>query len=139
MNIVAETRIEAKIENLANIRHFVKGAAMKIKCESDAMNNMILAMNEAVTNIIVHGYQGKPGYIEIEVGFQDDIFMIRIRDQARLYDPNHAPIPDTDLPLEQRKPGGMGVQMMYDFTDEIIYRVTPQGENELTLLKKEVF
>jgi anti-sigma regulatory factor (Ser/Thr protein kinase) len=45
------------------------------------------------------------------------------------------PDPDTTLPLEVRKPTGMGVFLTREMTDEVTYRRTADG-NELTLVKQ---
>ena len=42
-------------------------------------------------------------------------------------------------PLAQRPLGGMGVHMMRNYTDELHYNVTPDGRNQLTLVKYNAF
>ena len=82
---------------------------------------------------------GAPGIIEIGVGREGDALMIRVCDQARPFDPHGVPPPDLDLPLEERPLGGLGVYMIRQLMDEMIYRAPPQGGNELTLVKHCVF
>ena len=131
-------RIAANLKNLATIRRFVEGAAKSGDGNPEAITDMIIAMNEAATNIIVHGYQGQPAIIEVEVGYNKDALVVCLRDQAPTFDPTSAPAPDLTLPLEQRPFGGMGIHMMRQLTDELTYRTTPDGRNELTLVKKDV-
>lgn len=64
--------------------------------------------------------------------------MVCCRDQAPLFDPTNAPEPDMSLPLDLRPLGGLGVFLIRQYMDEMSYRVTPQGGNELTLVKREV-
>jgi serine/threonine-protein kinase RsbW len=97
--------------------------------------DILLATTEAATNIIVHGYQEKEGTIDIEVTKDRDSLVIRLRDQAPLFDPTNVPSPDVSLPLENRPLGGMGILLTKDAMDEVTYQVTPNGENELTLVK----
>jgi serine/threonine-protein kinase RsbW len=131
-------RIAADLNNLATIRRFVEDAAASRPADPEAIAEMLLAMNEAATNIIVHGYQGQPGIIEVEVGYDKDALVVCLRDRAPAFDPTLVPAPDLTLPLEQRPFGGMGIHMMRQFTDELLYRTTPDGSNELILVKKNV-
>ena len=131
-------RIAADLNNLATIRRFVEGAATNGGGDPEAIAEMLLAMNEAATNIIVHGYQGQPGIIEVEIAYDEDALVIWLRDQAPTFDPTLAPVPDITLSLEQRPFGGMGIHIMRQFTDELTYRTTPDGRNELILVKKGV-
>lgn len=130
-------RFTAELKNLAAMRHFVERAAMNGGGGPEAIGDMLLAMNEATTNIILHGYQDQPGDIEIEVAYDGNALIVTLRDQSTPFDPTSVPPPDLTLPLEQRSYGGMGIHMMRQFTDEIIYRTKVDWSNELILVKKE--
>jgi anti-sigma regulatory factor (Ser/Thr protein kinase) len=93
-------------------------------------------VDEAVTNTIAHGYQGEQGAVEVEVSRAGEDLVIRIRDEAPLFDPTIVPAPDVTLPLEQRLPGGLGIYFIRQIMDEMTHRVTPQGGNELILVKR---
>lgn len=129
-------RIKSDLNDLAKIRRFVEEAARSFTNDQEAVGDMILAVNEAVTNIIVHGYQNQQGRIEVDVKQQTGDLVVCLRDHAPLFDPTQVPAPDSDVPLSRRALGGMGVHMMRHFTDALIYRVTPEGQNELTLVKR---
>jgi serine/threonine-protein kinase RsbW len=131
-------RILADVSNLATIRHFAEYAATRGDGDPEAIADMLMAMNEAVTNIVVHGYQGQPGTIEVEVRYNKDALVVLLRDQAPAFDPTQAPEPDTTLSLEQRPFGGMGIHMMRQLTDGLTYRTVPNGGNELILVRKHV-
>ena len=135
MHTESTLRITAEFRDLARIRRFVQDTATALRCDSSAVQDLILAVDEAATNIIVHGYQCQPGPIEIEVRQIGDSVMVRLRDQAPLFDPTLVPPPNIELPLEQRPFGGMGIHMIRQVVDELFYCATPDGANELTLLK----
>lgn len=135
MKPVATLTIESDVHELARVREFVAESAFNLTDNIDVIDDLVLALNEAVTNVIVHGYQESPGSLRIEVGQDDHALFVTLSDQSPAYDPTGAPIPDITLPLDQRKPGGLGVHMMRHLTDSLLYERTPDGENRLTLIK----
>ena len=132
-------RIAAELENLAAIRRFIEEAATALGSDSDTIFQAVLAVDEAATNIVTHGYQGQPGIIEIQVEQKGSDLAVRLRDQAPVFDPTTVPPPDVTQPLEHRSLGGMGVHLMRNLMDEMTHHRAPQGGNELILIKKGVF
>lgn len=128
----------AELPDLEQMRRFVQSNALALGADEDAVGEMVLAVNEAVTNVLLHGYRHKPGSVEIAVEAESDSLVVRLRDKAPLYDPTSVPPPNLALTLDERPLGGLGVHMMRQFTDELRYRVTPDGENELLLIKHGV-
>ena len=128
--------IPAQLGNLDDIRLFVQEAAEKLQAERGAMEDMILAVDEAATNVMVHGYRGGPGELDIEIQRDGDALVVILRDQAPPFDPSGFPEPDITIPLEDRFLGGMGIHLMRASTDAVHYRARPQGGNELILVKR---
>jgi serine/threonine-protein kinase RsbW len=127
---------EANVRNLAEIRHFVAETATALAIQPAMIPSLQLAVDEAATNIIVHGYEDQPGTIEIEIHRTEGALSIRLCDNAPLFDPTSVPPPRLHVPLEQTSPGGLGVYLIRQTVDEMIYHVTPQGGNELILIKR---
>lgn len=126
----------AGLDDLAAMRQFVEDTVTAVCPNPDAISDLIIAINEAVTNVIVHGYRGQPGAIEIVIE-RNDRLRVHIRDEAPPFDPTSVAAPDVTLPLEKRPLGGMGVHMMRQFVDVLTYRAISSGGNEL-ILEKEV-
>lgn len=124
------------LEDLPAIRHFVERSAAALGADSDIAGDLVLAINEAVANTITHGYQGQPGYIRIVLQRIGDEIRACLYDKAPPFDPTTVPPVDTSVPLQQRAFGGMGVPMMRAFTDELLYRRTAEGENELIMSRR---
>ena len=68
-----------------------------------------LAVEEAVTNIIVHGYPPDEGEIRIRFRAAPRHIRIRIEDSAPPFNPLALPDPDIYGDVEERKIGGLGV------------------------------
>jgi serine/threonine-protein kinase RsbW len=95
-----------------------------------------LALEEVVTNVIVHGYQGREGMpIEVEVKVRLGELVACVEDQAPPFDPVCAPEPDLSLPLEQRQPGGVGIHLVRNMMDRLEY-TRADGRNRLVITKR---
>ena len=129
-------RVASELENLSVIRRFVEETAAAFGADRDVIADVILAADEAATNVIVHGYQDRPGIIEIELSRSEDAIVITLRDESTTFDPTSVPPPDVTQPLDERPLGGMGIHLMRQLMDEVTHRATPQGGNELKMMKK---
>ncbi|MBM4466217.1 MAG: ATP-binding protein [Chloroflexi bacterium] len=103
--------IAAELKNLAAICLFVEEVATALGVDPAIIPDVVLAVDEAASNIIIHGYQGQGGAVEIEVGQEGDALVIRLRDEAAPFDPTTVPAPDLTVPLEQRAVGGLGIHL----------------------------
>lgn len=128
--------IEASVKNLAFIRDIVEKWALAQGADRKAVDDLILSVDESVTNIIIHGYHQKGGQIEMRMRLEGKELVVALVDQAPLFDPTQIPPPDLTLPLEQRAEGGLGVFLARKCVDQYAYRVNEGGYNELTLRKK---
>lgn len=128
----------ATVRDLNDIREFLESAIMTLGGDSDIAGDLVLAVNEAVTNILLHGYQEQPGPVVVCAEANGHDLLVRLLDDAPLFDPTAVPPPDIHLPLEDRPLGGLGIHMMRQLTDELLYRVNGDGKNELIFVKRGV-
>lgn len=130
-------RISSDVNELAAMRAFIEATCAKLGIDRDTVLDIMLAVNEAVTNIIVHGYTARSGVIDIEIDcLENRAIAVTLTDQADQFDPTAVPPPDLTLPLQLRPRGGMGVHMMRELMDTLEYHVMPDGRNRLTLVKQ---
>ena len=123
------------LADLGRIRRYVRDTGTAVGCNSPAIDELIVAVNEALANIVKHSYQNEPGKIEVTVACDRERIKVILLDDGPGFDPTLVSSPDTTLPLEDRPFGGLGVHMMRDFCDELSYCRDPHGRNELTFLK----
>ena len=105
---------------------------------ADPIEDLVHAVDELSANIILHGYAGTPGQVEIRCRMDGEAFMVTLRDSAPPFDPTGVAEPDLDVPLEQRRVGGLGIYLSRKMMDDMRYQRLPSGENELTLVKRTV-
>lgn len=120
---------------LKEIRRFIEQAALQLGCDKETYADLIIAVNEATTNIITHGYGDTPGNIVVRVTFHQKQLTVTLIDSAPPFDPTRADLPDLTIPPHQRRPGGVGIAMMYEFADAFRYRRLGNSQNQLTLVK----
>jgi serine/threonine-protein kinase RsbW len=127
----------AQVRDLNDMREFLEKAVLALGGSEDDAGDLVLAVNEAVTNVLLHGYDGRPGPVILCVEVVNDDLRVILTDTAPLFDPTRVPPPDIFLPLEDRPLGGLGVHMMRQLTDELVYRPLADG-NELAFVKRGV-
>ena len=132
----ATISIVAGVDELAVVRAFVREHAKAEGEDGEVLADLVQAVDELVCNVITHGYEGRPGRIEIAFVPTADTLGFRIRDDAPPFDPTSVPEPPLHVPLNQRKLGGMGVHLARDLTDEFHHRILPTGGNEVTVRKR---
>lgn len=138
MQIIASLARVIEKKDLADIRHFVEAAGNQLGLESSVIVTLQQAVDEAVANILLHGYRGQAGPLRLDIGRKGAALWIRLRDKAPPFDPNQVPRPDFTIPLPLRPPGGLGLFLIRQATDELRYRPLPDGGNELILVKRAV-
>ena len=125
---------DAVLDNLPQITTFIEDKLTEFGASDDFRGKMGLALDEAVTNVVLYAYPQKKGLIRLTLKKAGEDILAEIRDQGTPYDPTQAPAPDLTVPLEQRKIGGLGIHLMRKSVDQLSYR-HENGSNVFTLSK----
>jgi serine phosphatase RsbU (regulator of sigma subunit)/anti-sigma regulatory factor (Ser/Thr protein kinase)/HPt (histidine-containing phosphotransfer) domain-containing protein len=116
----------------AAVREFCVARALP----GPATDDLILALDEILANIIEHGYRGDAaGVIRLRVRGGAEVMELEIRDRAPAFDPLAAAPPDLSIPFSQRAIGGLGIHLARSVTDTLEY-AREDGENCLRLTKR---
>ena len=120
---------------LSRVRDFVIAVCTDAGFASRETNNTKLAVDEACTNIITHGYVGMdPGSIILDLELAPDKLTITLTDFGHSFEPGDMPSPDIDAHIEERELGGFGLFFIRQSMDQLDYRVTEDG-NMMILTK----
>jgi anti-sigma regulatory factor (Ser/Thr protein kinase) len=127
--------VPATLDSLEAVSAFVMAAATAAGLDKRASYRFRLAVDEIATNIIVHGYAEADlqGTLELCADIADSTLTFVIEDTAAAFDPRQASVPETDLPLEQRPIGGLGVYLAIKNVDEFLYQRV--GDRNRTIFK----
>jgi anti-sigma regulatory factor (Ser/Thr protein kinase) len=130
-------RIQSDVSRLPEVRAFVRKTVADFGGSRRIADDLVQAVDEATCNVMLHGYDGKPGEIEIEAALRDRKIEIRLLDRGIVFDPTAAPPRDTTAPPVSTRRGGMGmgIHLLRTMTDEVRHHVRPDGGNELILVR----
>src|SRR5262245_25274902 len=57
----------ADVDDLRTVRDFVRGGALAFGADEISSADLVQAVDESATNVLLHGYGGTPGPLEIAV------------------------------------------------------------------------
>jgi len=135
-NRTGELRVKSKTENLSEIRDFVSINARDAGIPEAIVENIILSVDEACTNIIKHAYKLSPeGEINIRVDYNEDKITITIIDYGKSFDPDRVPLPDLQKYYREHRVGGLGMYLMKSLMDDVKYSSVPGKYNQVLLSK----
>lgn len=130
-------RILSQPRYLTVIRAAVDALASRLGFAAETCGQIVLAVDEAMTNVIRHGYQGrtdKPIWLKmspVEEGDRTGLELI-IEDECAGVDLEKI----KGRPLEEIRPGGLGVHIITGVMDQVEYRSRPDGTGvRLRMLK----
>lgn len=109
---------------LSQLLDYVVWAAAANGVDEATIYRLSLAVDEIATNIVLHGYgmADSPGDLTIWAESDEEAFRIFLEDAGEPFDPRDAPQPaDLELPLEERKDGGLGIFLALWGVDEFTY------------------
>lgn len=127
----------AELESLSLFRGFIDDICKKYThIKNEDRYDLKLAVDEACTNIITHGYAGlNPGTIILNIDVYSDKAVVTLTDFGHPFEPSEAPAPDVASGLEDRPMGGFGLFFIYETMDQVDYKSGEDG-NRLIFIKK---
>lgn len=101
---------------------FAQFAAAK-EMETTTIRELHVVFDELLSNIVRYAYPDEENHeIEVEIDASKERLKIIIVDDGRAFNPLEADKPDTSLPLEERKIGGLGIHLVLNMVDELTYK-----------------
>ena len=120
---------------LMRVRQETEAFALDAGLDETCAGRVVLAVDEALTNIIRHAYAGRhDGRIEIAMRASDQEMSIVIRDYGHVVHP--AAIRSRDL--DDVRPGGLGVHIMRECMDEVSYAPAGDGPGTVLTMSKKI-
>jgi serine/threonine-protein kinase RsbW len=128
----------ARFEFLDEIRDFVAQVAREGGFSEKLIYSLMLAADEAASNIIEHAYEGvADAVIYITCDMRGDDIVITMRDYGKPFDPSGVKEPNLKADLSERQIGGLGIYLMRKLMDNVRYESDPRNGNLLTMTKRK--
>lgn len=127
--------IPSQADRLKLVRGAVTQAAHFCGCNEDETQDVIIAVDEALQNVIRHAYGNRDdGEIKLTLSRTDEALLVFIQDDA---DPiNVEDIKPRDL--DDVRPGGLGTHFIREVMDGVTFLPPPEGRGNLLRLVKRI-
>lgn len=128
--------LHSKLEELHRLRATVQKFFDRLKLKEELVNIIVLSIDEAISNIIEHGYGlSSEGRIHLEIKIAGNKITIKIQDRTKRFDPRKVPKASVLDRVKERKQRGLGLIIIRKCMDNIFYRYTEDNKNELVMVK----
>ena len=132
-----ETSFLSVAENEAFARLVIAAFAVQLSPTMTEIADVKTAVSEAVTNAIVHGYEGMRGMVTMKARIDGQLLSIEIADRGK-------GIPNVQQAMEpfytthpEQERSGMGFAVMQTFMDEVEVHSVP-GSGTIVILRKRI-
>jgi len=123
------------IKQISRLAEFIDTIAKEKQLDESLAMNLNLALEEAVTNVILYAYpDGTDGLVDLEAILKEHTLQFILTDSGVPFDPTTAPEADITLSADERPIGGLGIYMVRKMMDEVYYQ-RHDDKNVLTMIK----
>ncbi|CRX37829.1 putative sigma regulatory factor-histidine kinase [Estrella lausannensis] len=140
---VMDKSFPATIEKLYEMLEYIRFYAIEAGFESNTIKNIELVAEEALVNVIIHGYKDTAdGNVQIAVeNLADPGIRIIIKDQGKPFNPHTYIVKDDvlipkNLADDNSGVGGWGLFLIYKMMDSVEYK--REGQDNVLILAKTV-
>lgn len=132
-----ELNIVSNAAGLPLVRAEVERLGRRLGFEGEDVHGLVLAIDEALANVIKHGYQGRenqPISVRLDLVTGADGrrgIAVQVRDRGRQVDPSAI----NARKLEDVRPGGLGVYIIRTVMDDYEYSCPEDGGMLLRMVK----
>jgi anti-sigma regulatory factor (Ser/Thr protein kinase) len=120
---------------LGSIRRMVRGWLEASEIAEETAADVVLAIDEACSNVIRHAYEGRCDQaLEISLHSEPEQLVFQISDHGEPCPPECTEKRPLQVPnLDDLKPGGLGVQLIYRVFDEVDFCPGKERGNCITM------
>ena len=123
------------LSELDKVMNSVSDVCARNAIPPDTEYDLNLAVEEMVGNVARHAYpEGGEHFFTLQIIVSDDEFVACIEDDGIEFNPTAYPFPDLDVPVEERKEGGLGIHLVRQIMTTMEHQRLG-GKNIVTLRK----
>ena len=123
---VSRLNLKSQLDDMAALWPWVESMGVEYAIPADTLFGVHLCLEEAISNVIRHGYDGQPGgtlTVECESPNAQEV-VFTIEDHAPPFDPVSGSIIEEQpvtSPMDYLRPGGRGILLMRKFSHSLKY------------------
>lgn len=125
--VIAAASADGVRHTLDEFEQFSRGQGLS----DDVRRRFLVALDEVLSNVARHG-RPADGRVHVAFKLAGDRLTVIVEDDAPLFNPLDAPPADTSSPLEQRRAGGVGIELVRSLLESVRYEHTG-SRNRLTM------
>jgi serine/threonine-protein kinase RsbW len=129
-----EITVPASKKQIAVISEFIADLMTSSGFDAKKILEVQLAAEEACNNIASYAYPNSEGSMDIAMEIADDHLELTIADDGAPFDPTTKKAVASNVDVENRPIGGLGIALIRSTVDEISYEYQ-DGKNVLRLIK----
>jgi len=108
-------------ENIRIVESFIDNVKEKYSLDDDIYGNIMIAVTESVNNAILHGNKSdNKKNVSLNLALEKYQIKFTVKDQGEGFD--YKNLPDPTLPENLDKPGGRGIFLMKNLSDEVSFK-----------------
>ena len=96
MHLVLELELPADARLLATTRHTLAGYLEDVGADAEEQADVVLALDEACTNVIRHAFPCGEGSMRLRVSLDDATVTVQVEDDGRGFDPGEVDVGEPD-------------------------------------------
>ena len=105
--------VEADRDRIEEVLDFVNAEIMSAECETKALRQIKMAVEEIFLNVCAYAYGEETGNVELSLDIDDGGLMtLCFSDSGTPFDPIKKQDPDVHQSGRERQPGGLGIFMV---------------------------
>ena len=116
-----QIQIPSLPENIRIVESFIDNVKEKYSLDDDIYGNIMIAVTESVNNAILHGNKSDNSKnVSLNLALENSQIKFTVSDQGVGFDFEN--LADPTLPENLDKPGGRGIFLMKNLSDEVNFR-----------------
>lgn len=116
-----QIQIPSLPENIRIVESFIDNVKERYNLDDDIYGNIMIAVTESVNNAILHGNKSdNKKNVSLNLSLEKSQIKFTVKDQGEGFD--HENLADPTLPENLDKPGGRGIFLMKNLSDEVNFK-----------------
>lgn len=115
-----QIQIPSLPENIRIVESFIDNVKEKYSLNDDIYGNIMIAVTESVNNAILHGNKSdNRKNVYLKLALENSLIRFTVKDEGEGFDFQN--LVDPTLPENLDKPGGRGIFLMKNLSDEVSF------------------